>query len=49
MQIVLKSYKSVDPNGEKLNKYINENMSNWNSLNYSKSKISIDINPASLL
>ena len=49
MQIVLKSYKSVDPNGEKLNKYINENMSNWNSLNYSKGKISIDINPASLL
>ena len=49
MQIVLKSYKSVDPNGEKLNKYINNNMSNWNSKNYSDTKISIDINPTSLL
>ena len=49
MQIVLKSYKSVDPNGGKLNKYINENLSNWSSVKYSDAKISIDINPASLL
>ena len=49
MQIVLKSYKSVDPNGDKLNKYINENLPNWNSMNYSDTKISIDINPTSLL
>ena len=32
-----------------LNKYINNNMSNWNSKNYSDTKISIDINPTSLL
>jgi len=49
MQIVLKSYKSVDPNGDKLNKYINENLPNWNSMNYSDTKIYIDINPTSLL
>ena len=49
MQIVLKSYKSVDPNGDKLNKYINENLPNWNSMNSSDTKISIDINPTSLL
>ncbi len=49
MQIVLKSYKSVDLNGGKLNKYINENLSNWSSVKYSDAKISIDINPASLL
>ena len=49
MQIILKSYKSVDPNGDKINKYINENLSNWNSIKYSDTKINIDINPASLL
>ena len=49
MQIVLKSYKSFDPNGEKLNKYLCDNMSNWNAKNYSSAKISIDINPTSLL
>ena len=49
MQIVLKSYKSVDPNGDKLNKYINENLCNWNTMKYPNTKISIDINPATLL
>jgi len=49
MQIVLKSYKSVDPNGDKLNKYINENLSNWNAMKSPNTKISIDINPATLL
>ena len=49
MQIILKSYKSVDPNGDKINKYINENLSNRNSIKYSDTKINIDINPASLL
>ncbi len=49
MQIVLKSHKTVDPNGDKLNKYLNDNLSNWNSMNLSDTKISIDINPTSLL
>ena len=49
MQIVLKSYKSVDPNGDKLNKYINKNLTNWNTMKYPNTKISIDINPATLL
>ena len=49
MQIVLKSYKTVDSNGGKLHNYIKENFPNGNYLTNSDVKIAIDINPVSLL
>ena len=49
MQIVLKSYKTVDPNGRKLHNYIKKNFPDGNYLINSGAKITIDINPVSLL
>jgi hypothetical protein len=49
MQIVLKSYKTADPNGGKLHNYIKNNFPNGNNLINSGVKIAIDINPVSLL
>jgi len=49
MQIVLKSYKTADPNGGKLHNYIKKNFPNGNNLINSGVKIAIDINPVSLL
>jgi len=49
MQIVLKSYKTADSNGRKLNNYIKKNFPDGNYLINSGVKIIIDINPVSLL
>jgi len=49
MQIVLKSYKTVDSNGRKLHNYIKKNFPKGNYLTNSGVKITIDINPVSLL
>ena len=49
IQIVLKSYKTVDPNGRKLHNYIKKNFPDGNYLINSGAKITIDINPVSLL
>ena len=49
MQIVLKSYKTADSNGRKLHNYIKKNFPKGNYLTNSGVKITIDINPVSLL
>ena len=49
MQIVLKSYKTVDSNGRKLHNYIKKNFPKGNYLTNSGVKITIDINQVSLL
>ena len=49
MQIVLKSYKTADSNGRKLHHYIKKNFPNGSYLTNSGVKITIDVNPVSLL
>ena len=49
MQIVLKSYKTADSNGRKLHNYIKKNFPKGNYLTNSGVKMTIDINPVSLL
>ena len=49
MQIVLKSYKIADLNGRKLHNYIKKNFPKGNYLTNSGVKMTIDINPVSLL
>ena len=49
MQIVLKSYKTADLNGRKLHNYIKKNFPKGNYLTNSGVKMTIDINPVSLL
>jgi hypothetical protein len=49
MQIVLKSYKTADSNGRKLHNYIKKNFPYGSYLTNFGVKITIDINPVSLL